>query len=209
MSRKGEEGVFTETAADGSGVAPAQEQDGDRVAPEQAAGPEEGSPDEAPSEDCAARVAALERTVTELKDQLLRRQADLENFRKRMLREKEEGIVYANQLLLLDVVTTIDDFERAIESAEASQDFDAFHSGVVLIERQLMQMLENKWGLARFGSLGEAFDPNRHQAIATEESAEVETPTVVEDYQKGYLLHDRVLRPARVKVTQPGSRTDR
>jgi len=145
----------------------------------------------------------LEEELGELKDQLLRKQADFENFRKRLSREKADGIRYSNQMLLLDLLPVIDDFERAIASAEESKDFHAFHDGVVLIERQLTTLLEKNWGLKRFESLGEEFSPDRHQAIALEENEEVEQPTVIEDYQKGYFYHDRVLRPAKVKVAQP------
>jgi molecular chaperone GrpE len=106
-------------------------------------------------------------------------------------------------MLLLDVITVLDDFERAIKSSEESKDFDAFHSGVVMIEKQFVNMLENKWALSRFDSVGDDFDPNRHQAITAEESDEYESPRVVEDYQRGYLLQDRVLRPAKVKVVKP------
>ncbi|GAH32425.1 unnamed protein product, partial [marine sediment metagenome] len=87
----------------------------------------------------------LESDINDLKDQLLRKQADYENFRKRIAREKEESIRYANQMLLLDIVAVIDDFERAIASADESEDFTAFHSGIVLIEKQLTSMLEKKW----------------------------------------------------------------
>ena len=145
----------------------------------------------------------LEEEIRELKDQLLRKQAEFENFRKRLSREKADGIRYSNQMLLLDLLPVIDDFERAIASAEESKDFHAFHDGVVLIERQLTSLLEKNWGLKRFESLGDEFNPEKHQAIALEESDGVSRPTVIEDYQKGYFYHERVLRPAKVKVAQP------
>jgi len=148
-------------------------------------------------------ITQLETENAGLSDQLLRKQADFENFRKRVAREKEEMARYANSMLLLDVIEIIDDFERAMKSSEESRDFEAFHSGIELIEKRFTSMLERKWGLNRFDSEGEVFDPERHQAIATEESDKHEQPTVVEDYQKGYLLYDRVLRPAKVKVVQP------
>ena len=138
-------------------------------------------------------------------DQLLRKAAEFENFRKRILREKEDSIRYANAALLNDVLPVIDDFERAIQSAADSKDFDAFHTGVSMIEKQMVSMLERKWGLKRFSANGELFDPEKHEAIAVEESKEHDTEIVLEDYQKGYLLHDRVLRPAKVKVARPVS----
>lgn len=151
------------------------------------------------------RIRELEAEVSDLKDQYLRKQADFENFRKRMRREKEEAVDYANQQLLLDLTTIIDDFERAIKSAEESRDFDSFHDGIVLIEKQLTGLLERKWGLKRFDSEGEEFDPQKHEAVATEDSNEYEDSRVVEDYQKGYFLNDRVLRTAKVKVSVPAS----
>lgn len=151
------------------------------------------------------QLKKLQEENAEVKNNLLRKHADFENFRKRMNKEKEDSIRYANQMLLLDITDTIDNFERAMKSAEESKDFDAFHSGVVLIEKQLVSMLENKWGLKRFVSEGEPFDPDRHQAIAVEESGEVENEMVIEDFQKGYLYYDRVLRPAKVKVCKPAA----
>jgi molecular chaperone GrpE len=162
--------------------------------------------DSQPTRDPEARIAVLEEENAALKDQVLRRAADLENYRKRVAREREDTANYSNQTLLLDLVPVIDDFERAITSAESSKDFDALHDGVLLIERQMTAMLEKKWGLTRFASVGEPFDPHRHQAIAMEEKDDLESPTVIEEYQKGYLLRDRVLRPAAVKVAQPGTR---
>jgi molecular chaperone GrpE len=150
----------------------------------------------------------LEEESSALQDQLLRKTADFENFRKRMFREREEGIKYANAALLAEVIVVIDDFERAIQSAGESRDFDSFHQGVEMIEKRLVSLLEKNWGLKRFSSIGEEFDPGRHQAIAMEETNQHEKSVVLEDYQKGYLLHDRVLRPAKVKVAKPTSPED-
>ena len=150
------------------------------------------------------RVVKLEEENSTLKDQYLRKQADFENFRKRMVREKEDAIKYANSVLLLDIVSIIDDFERAIRSSGESRDFDSFYSGIELIEKQFTGMLERKWGLTRFESEGEPFDPEKHEAIAME-GADTDTQTVLEDYLKGYMLHDRVLRHAKVKVSSPAA----
>ena len=169
--------------------------------PEQA-GKENGS-EQALVADLQQRIHGLEEEVGSLNDQLLRGAAEFENFRKRMIREKEESIKYANAALLSDVLPIIDDFERAIQSAADSKDFDAFHTGVSMIEKQMVSMLERNWGLKRFSAHGEPFDPEKHEAIAVEETEEHDTEIVVEDYQKGYLLHDRVLRPAKVKVARP------
>lgn len=149
------------------------------------------------------KVSDLEEENSQLKDQYLRKQADFENFRKRMFREKEEAIKYANSNLLSDLITIIDDFERAIKAGAEATDVESFRAGIEMIEKQFTGMLERKYGLKRFDSEGEEFDPEKHEAINTEESSDHDTPVVLEDYQKGYLLHDRVLRHAKVKVSVP------
>jgi molecular chaperone GrpE len=153
--------------------------------------------------------AALEAEVAELRDRLLRTQADFDNYRKRMLREREESARYANAALLSDLLAVIDDFERAIKSAEESRDFAVFLQGVSMIERRMLEMLESRWGLRRFSSVGEAFDPVRHEAMLRTEAPAaagadpLAGPVVAEEFQKGYYLHERVLRPAKVRVQVP------
>ena len=167
-----------------------------------------GAPNGAADAPCASaedQISLLDREVADLKDKLLRKQADFENFRKRMIREREDASRYANAALLTDIIGLVDDFERAIRSAEESRDFASFLQGVTMIEKQLVEMLESRWGLKRFTSVGESFDPNKHEAVLRTEGPSDGKPTVVEDYQKGYYLHERVLRPARVKVMVPGS----
>jgi len=149
------------------------------------------------------RSLAAEKEASELREQLLRKQAEFENYRKRMSRDKDESVRYANSALLLELTAVIDDFERAIRSSEESRDFDTFHEGIVMIERQLVSTLEKKWGLAGFDSVGEPFDPEIHRAMAAEEREDFEESVVLEEFQKGYRLHDRVLRPAAVKVSAP------
>jgi molecular chaperone GrpE len=141
--------------------------------------------------------------VSDLKDKYLRKQADFDNFRKRMLREKEDSIKFANTTLLMDLINVIDDFERALQSSQDSSDAASFHSGIEMIEKQMINMLETNWGLKRFDSAGEAFDPEKHEALLMEESDEYDVQTVIEDFMKGYVLHDRVIRHAKVKVSKP------
>ncbi len=167
---------------------------------------ETASGDEAsPDLDEPAGLEELEKELADLREQLLRKSADFENYRKRMQRDKEEFASYANRELLLDLLPVIDDFERAIRSGEESRDFDAFHDGIVMIEKQFVSMLERKWKLQRFDSAGEEFDPQRHEAMMTEEVPGHDRSMVLEDFQKGYVLRDRVLRPAKVKVSMPAA----
>ena len=157
---------------------------------------------EAQSADLAAQLA-------DARDQLLRKAADFENFRKRMNQEKQNAIEFANQSLLLDIIPVIDDFERAIQSAEASEELAALPAGkamldgITMIEKRLVSQLEAKWGLKRFNSAGELFDPNIHEAMFMEKSGDVEEPIVLEDFARGYMLKDRVIRAAKVKVLMP------
>jgi len=148
--------------------------------------------------------AQLKSELSELKDQYLRKQADFDNFRKRLIRDKEESIQFANKKIIEDLVPVIDDFERAIKSSEDSKDFQLLHDGIQLIEKQLISMLEKKWGLLRFDSLDQEFDPQKHEAVSAEPREGEEVQKVLEEYQKGFLLNDRVLRTAKVKVSMPG-----
>lgn len=149
-----------------------------------------------------AKVATLEAEVSSLKDQYLRKLADYENFRKRMFREKDEAVKYANAQLLEDLVTVIDDFDRAIYSSEQSKDFKSLHDGIDMIRQNLLGMLDRKYGLVHFESVGTSFDPNVHEAVMSERG-ECAEPVIVEEFIKGYKLRDRVLRSAKVKVRMP------
>ena len=168
---------------------------------------------EAELANCAAKSVESGAKIAELNDQYLRKAADFENFRKRVNREKQELTDFANQNLLLDLLPVIDDFERAIKSAETSdiksaKDFASFYEGIVMIEKGLSNQLESKWGLKRFESAGQVFDPNRHEAIQMEKAAGITEAVVKEDYVKGYFLKDRVIRCAKVKVLMPEAAAD-
>ncbi|GAB6392864.1 MAG: nucleotide exchange factor GrpE [Treponematales bacterium] len=200
-----EESGFQETGAQDGGVpAPGAE----------AHAGEAASGEGAPSDNAASpeeKIAALEAQLAEARDQYLRKAAEFENFRKRMNAEKQSAIEFANQSLILDLLPVLDDFERALKAAETAQagegggeaDFKALCEGVGMIEKRLVSQLENKWGLKRFDSAGEPFDPNRHEAIMMEKSPDAAEAVVKEDLIKGYTLKDRVIRAAKVKVLMP------
>jgi molecular chaperone GrpE len=156
-----------------------------------------------------AKAADLSTQLDDMRDQLLRKTADFDNYRKRMNQEKQKAIDFANESLLLDIISVMDDFERAIQSAETSEELKnlpagkAMLDGITMIEKQLVSKLENKWGLKRYNSAGEAFDPNLHEAMLMDKSPDIEEPVVQEDFIKGYMLKDRVIRAAKVKVLMP------
>jgi molecular chaperone GrpE len=152
-----------------------------------------------------AKIAELEAQLADTRDQLLRKAADFENFRKRMNQEKQSAIEFANQSLLLDIIPIIDDFERAIQSGEAATDVPSFLEGIKMIEKRLSGQLESKWGLKRMVCAGEPFDPNMHEALMMEKSPDITEAVVQEDLIKGYTLKDRVIRAAKVKVLMPAN----
>jgi molecular chaperone GrpE len=182
-------------AADQGSAPAATDSPADRTAAENTAETAAASPEDI--------ITGLEAQLVDAKDQYLRKAADFENFRKRMIREKQDAIDFANQALLLDLIPIIDDFERAIRSAATSEDFNSLYEGISMIEKRLSSQLESKWGLKRFDSAGEVFDPNRHEALMVEKSAEISEPVVKEDLLKGYTLKDRIIRSAKVKVLMP------
>ena len=149
------------------------------------------------------QIQKLESEKAEMKDQFLRKVADFDNFRKRLIRDKEDAVSFANTSLLTDLIDVLDDFERAEDAARKSKDFDTLANGVDLIEKRLATLLEKKWGLSKYVPLNEAFDPEKHEALMMTESPDVKEATVAEVFQNGYILHGRVIRHAKVKVSMP------
>ena len=150
-------------------------------------------------------LALLAEKNAELEDQIRRIIAESQNSRKRLVKQQQDVHKYRHQDILSDLAEVIDNFERAIESSADSRDFDTFHEGIIMIEKQFSGMLTERYGLERIGVEGEAYDPFLHEAIMSEESSEVEEDTVKQLYQAGYRLHDRVLRPAKVVVVKPAA----
>ncbi len=155
--------------------------------------------------------AELERLTAELeearkegaesRDRWLRTQADLENLRRRTLRERQETLQYGHENLVKDLLGTVDNLERAIDHAKGSEtkDLGGLLQGVELALRELFAVLA-KHGVARIEAEGETFDPNVHEAVAQSEEGSAAPGSVARVYQRGYRLRDRLLRPARVVV---------
>jgi molecular chaperone GrpE len=130
--------------------------------------------------------------------------ADFENFRKRTEREKADFSRYATSAVLKDILPVLDNFDRALDHAAEGDDF---HKGVLMIYKQLFDVLQ-RHGLKPIDESGVTFDPNIHEAVVREEDDSVPNHTVVAILQKGYFLHDRLLRPALVKVAVGGPERD-
>lgn len=149
------------------------------------------------------KVEELEKANAELKDQMLRRQAELENYRKRLIRDKEEAIQFSNENLIKDLLGFLDNMDRALAAAKSGGDLEGLIKGFEMTRDQLLSTLDKNWGLKAIESVGNEFDPSLHEAcmMAVDESLDKET--VLEEFQKGYTLHDRVIRPAKVKIGKP------
>jgi molecular chaperone GrpE len=137
----------------------------------------------------------------ELEDRVLRLAAEFDNYKKRTAREFEQLVKTANENLILQLVEVLDNFERALGSSDNAKDFDAFHQGVELIYQHLREMLA-KEGLEPIEALGKPFDPHHHEAVLQVEDQEHPQETVVNEIQRGYMLADKLLRPARVVVSK-------
>jgi molecular chaperone GrpE len=147
-------------------------------------------------------IAQLKNQVEELKDKFLRSLAELDNVRKRVEKEREEYYQFALTDLLREILSVIDNFERALRTPESEADGKTFKEGVELIYRMLLNLLR-KYGVTPIELQDKSFDPSIHHALALEESDEVSEPEIKEEMQKGYLIHNRLLRPTMVKVIIP------
>jgi len=134
-------------------------------------------------------------------DRFMRQTAEIENFKKRAIREKEEAIRFANELLIKDLLPALDNLERAVAHAKSCGEGESLVTGVELILKGLFDVL-SKHGVVQRSALGQPFDPQLHEAMAQVESAHHEPNTVVEEHHKGYMLRDRLLRPALVTVVK-------
>ena len=149
------------------------------------------------------KIAELEKENADLKDQLLRRAADFDNYRKRMIKEKQETFDYANANLLADLLESLDNFDRTVEASATATDVKTIVDGIKMVKGSLVQMLENKYGLASYAVEGDEFDPDIHEAIGRVEEEGIEKETLKQIYLKGYKLKDKVIRNAKVMVSVP------
>lgn len=144
-----------------------------------------------------ARVRELELEVEEARKAYLYERAELENFKKRVLREQAELLRYATEPLVRDLLPVVDNLERALQHAKAGE--QSIIQGVELTRKMFLEALQ-RHGVSRVEAIGEVFDPTRHEAVAHLESDGHAANRVIEQHQVGYMLHDRLVRPARVSV---------
>ncbi len=160
------------------------------------------------NEDTASEMAKLRQQLEEKEaeskenyDRFLRQVAELDNFKKRMARDKGDALRYANEALARDLLPVLDNLERAIEHAKGGGNGKPLLDGIEMVFKGFLEVL-NKHGVKQLSALGEIFDPAKHEAIAQIESEQHEPNTVVAEHHKGYYLLDRLLRPALVTVAK-------
>lgn len=179
------------------------------AAPEEEAQEGKEAEKEAKEDDTVAQMAdqllKLAEENAALKDRIVRDAADTENYKKRLQRDKEEAVKYANTALVKDLIGPLDDFSRALAAATGPENFKALREGVQMIEDKLYSTLKTNWGLEVVDEEGVPFDPEEHEACLMEEDEGVDCDTVSMILQKGYKLNGRVVRPAKVKVARPKS----
>ena len=146
-------------------------------------------------------LEAKEKEANDYHDRYLRQVAELENFKRRINREKDEAIRFANETLVKDLLPVMDNLERAVAHAKGGGNGRPLVEGVEMVLRGLFDVLA-RHGVVQISAIGQPFDPEKHEAMAQVESATYQPNTVVDEYHKGYLLRDRLLRPSAVSVAK-------
>jgi molecular chaperone GrpE len=147
------------------------------------------------------QLQAKEKEARENYDRFLRQAAELDNFKKRTAREKDETIRFASEALIRDLLPIVDNLERAVAHAEGGGNGKPLVEGVEMVLKGLFDVL-SKHGVDAIVAMGQPFDPGKHEAMAQVESREHEPNTIVEEHHRGYTFHDRLLRPALVTVSK-------
>lgn len=161
--------------------------------------------DSAPTEGAAGELQKLVEERDSLQDRLLRKQAEFENYKKRIERERSEYVQFASAELMRELLNALDSFDLAVRNAGTEKSAGAnMLKGLDLVYKQFQDTL-GRFGLKPIDAKGQPFDPNFHQAVSTVPTNEVEENTVVEEFRRGYTLNGRLLRPAMVSVSVSGS----
>jgi molecular chaperone GrpE len=157
---------------------------------------------ETKNENLTSLLKVKEEELQKEHDRLLRTLAEHENYKKRMARERADFLKFGNESLIKELLPVLDNLELSLEHARNATNANAITEGLELVKKEFLRKLE-KFGLSAISARGKKFDPNRHEAVAQIETAEHPENTVVDEFQKGYFIHDRLLRPARVSIAKP------
>ncbi|MBU0730769.1 MAG: nucleotide exchange factor GrpE [Proteobacteria bacterium] len=151
-------------------------------------------------------LEAAQEQARENHDKMLRMAAEFENSKKRLIREREAAVKYAEEYILKELLPTIDNLQRAMEQGQKTNEASALLEGVEMTFKGMIATLE-RFGLKPIVGKGELFDPNFHEALAMEASSEVPENVILQEYEKGYMFKDRLLRATKVVVSK-GDKTD-
>lgn len=150
--------------------------------------------------DLTKELEETRQQLAECQDRMFRMAADFDNTKKRLAREREITLKYAEENILRELLASLDNIERAMEHGRETDNIVSLLEGVEMTRKGLLAMLE-KYGLKPINSIGEAFDPNYHEAVAMEADGDMPENVVLKEFQKGYVYKDRLLRPAKVIVS--------
>lgn len=153
------------------------------------------------NEEDSEKKEAVSTELENLKSSNIRITAEFQNYKKRVEKEKADIYKFANEKLIVDILPVMDDFDRAVESFSSFEGNEGFTSGIEMIKKSLDEFMK-KNSVEKIESVGKPFDPNFHHAVMSEESGEYEEETVIAEFQKGYTLNGKVIRPAMVKVSK-------
>lgn len=148
-----------------------------------------------------ARLEEVEKEASGNYDRYLRAVAELENYKKRAARDRQDFVKYANENVIRDILPTVDSMERALAQATESEDFEAFVDGLRMIRDTFLSVL-GKHGATKIDAVGREFDPNFHEALMQIEGDKDQHNKVAEEFETGYLLNGRLLRPAKVSIAK-------
>ena len=159
-----------------------------------------------PIEELQQQLEKKDQELAEQKGDFLREKADLENFRKRLIKDKEDAVQFANQRLLKELVQINDNLNRALDASNTS--LESFKEGIEMIQKQFTTFLKNQ-KVEPIEAMGKPFDPSLHEVMTQQESADHDENTVIQEYSKGYTLNGRILHSAKVVIAKKPAKEEK
>ena len=153
------------------------------------------------AEESKRALAEKDEIIKSLQEKILYLQAEFENYKKLKIKEKQDTLKFGNEVLMKELLPVLDNLEMALDHAAKTEDYKGIYDGVKITFNEFLKVLE-KAGVTRIEAVGKKFDPNLHEAFYQEEKEDVEPDTVLSEFQKGYLLNNRLMRPTRVVVSK-------
>jgi molecular chaperone GrpE len=153
------------------------------------------------TEELKRTLEEKEEVIKSLQEKMLYFQAEFENYKKLKIKEKQDTLKFGNEVLVKELLPVLDNLEMALDHTEKTEDYKGIYEGVKMTLNEFLKVLE-KAGVTRIEAAGKKFDPNLHEAFYQEEKEDVEPDTVISEFQKGYLLNNRLVRPSRVIISK-------